>query len=639
VNDAPVNVLSTSFILNEDTVLKLSGLSVTDTDAGTGNITVTLSVPSGNGAITATSTGVVMVSGSGTNSITLTGTLANINAYLVSSASQPSYTPLQDASGTVQLTMVTSDLGNTGTGGVLTDTDTINITINPIADPISDPSSVSVVIGAAINNTIDLNSGGSALNGTNTFTYGNGVVMSSGSGANFNWTGGNTLGIDGGGSSNRIEGSESVMFSFPSGMQYMGMQVKNAADDTLKITAGLEVQDLSSSGTITGQVTSSLGIPSALNMQVSLLIQYMDGTSSTASATVSLGGAWTLSYNTGGKAIASATVTSLIDGDLFSQGGGSAGATTFTISTDMKNFTISQDSANTYSFGANNNGFQIQAISANASTTGNGYSYPVDLYALNPDPSETITSLKLSDLPVDTQALTVVLANGSYVEIQPVGGVYDLSSYTSLLSSYTGTKGVDKIYLSTSTALSAGFAPTMTLETVDGSTTSLTIIGGSASSTHSGGIGNDYINGGAGDDTLAGGAGNDTLTGGLGNDVFKWNLADAGTPTTPAVDRITDFNTTASTDKLDLRDLLTGESHTAASLDNYLHFEVTGGNTIVHISSAGGFGDNNPINVPVSAVTETQQIVMVGVDLSAGNLTTDQQIIQSLINNQKLITD
>ncbi|MDI1309925.1 MAG: tandem-95 repeat protein, partial [Methylotenera sp.] len=668
VNDVPVNAMPASYTTNEDTTLKLSGLSVTDVDAGTGSITVTLSVPSSNGTIAATGTGVVTVSGSGTTSITLTGTLANINAYLASATNQPTYTPAKDVSGTVQLTMVTSDQGNTGTGNVLTDTDTVNITITPIADPISDPNSVSVVVGAAISNTIDLSSGGSGVDGVNSFTFGNGVIMSSGSGANFNLSNGNDLGVKGGpsGGSNRIDGSESIIFSFPSGMQSMSLQLKNTASDTLKLTAGLEVPDLNSSGTITGQVTcpAAQGTPSSSNMQVSLVLQYTDGTTSSPFiATVSSGGAWSLSYNTGGKTISSANVTALVDGDLFNNGG--TDATTFNISTDMKSFTIAPDTAKTYSLNDTNDGFQIAAISANAAITGSGYSYPVDIYAINPDPSETITSLKLSDLPADTQSLTVVLANGTYVEIQPVGGVYDLSAYTSLLSTST-TTSVDKIYLTTSTALTSGFSPTMTLETVDGSTTSVTIIGGSASSTHTGGSYNDYINGGAGSDTINGGAGEDilvggtgadTITGGAGNDtmtggnasvddslsdVFVWNLADAGTVGSPAIDTITTFSTVAAAsggDVLDLRDLITGTATTADALDNYLHFEKSGSDTILHITSSGTYGDNNTVGADaVLSAKDVQQIVFTNVDL-IGTSTTDQQVIQNLLTNNKLIVD
>ena len=154
-----------------------------------------------------------------------------------------------------------------------------------------------------------------------------------------------------------------------------------------------------------------------------------------------------------------------------------------------------------------------------------------------------------------------------------------------------------------------------------------------------GGAGADTINGGLGADTILGGKGNDLLTGGSAgvSDVFKWELADAGTKGTPAVDTITDFDATAVAsggDALDLRDLLVGENHDVGvgNLANYLHFEKSGANTIVHISSAGDFASG------YSASKEVQTVVMQGVDL-IGTMNTDQQIIQDLLTKGKLYTD
>jgi len=137
------------------------------------------------------------------------------------------------------------------------------------------------------------------------------------------------------------------------------------------------------------------------------------------------------------------------------------------------------------------------------------------------------------------------------------------------------------------------------------------------------------------DDRLAGGAGNDTLTGGLGADVFVWKLGDQGSTGIPAVDRVTDFNSLANGDKLDLRDLLQGENHTmgTGNLANFLHFEKSGDDTIVHVSSSGGFSSG------YNAGNENQTIILQGADLSAGGLTTDQLVIQDLLNKGKLQTD
>jgi len=133
VNDAPVNTLPATFATNEDMSVKLAGLSVADVDAAGGTITVTLGVASGT--LTAANAGSVTVSGSGTASLVLSGTLANINAYLASVANQPSYVPVANANGAVTLTMTTNDGGNSGSGGALSDTDTSTINIAAVNDP------------------------------------------------------------------------------------------------------------------------------------------------------------------------------------------------------------------------------------------------------------------------------------------------------------------------------------------------------------------------------------------------------------------------------------------------------------------------------------------------------------------------
>ena len=154
-----------------------------------------------------------------------------------------------------------------------------------------------------------------------------------------------------------------------------------------------------------------------------------------------------------------------------------------------------------------------------------------------------------------------------------------------------------------------------------------------------GGAGDDVLDGGAGDDVIVGGAGNDTLTGGLGADVFEWSLAARGVNGSPSVDHITDFDTAsvaAGGDALDLRDLLQGEARDGiepGNLLNYLHFEQSGGNTLVHVSSTGGFADG------YSAGKEDNTIVLDGVDVFSGGLSSDQQIIQDLLSKGKLLTD
>ncbi|MDP3512257.1 MAG: Ig-like domain-containing protein [Sulfuritalea sp.] len=158
-----------------------------------------------------------------------------------------------------------------------------------------------------------------------------------------------------------------------------------------------------------------------------------------------------------------------------------------------------------------------------------------------------------------------------------------------------------------------------------------------------GGAGDDVLAGGSGADTLSGGAGNDSLSGGLGDlvsDTFEWTLADVGAKGAPAVDTITDFDASAAPsggDVLDLRDLLSGENQGAdiGNLASFLHFEKSGSDTMVHISSSGGFGSG------YTPAAEDQTVILQDVDLYAfvGSNATDQQIIQDLLTKGKLITD
>ncbi|MDO6388409.1 tandem-95 repeat protein, partial [Uliginosibacterium sp. 31-12] len=192
---------------------------------------------------------------------------------------------------------------------------------------------------------------------------------------------------------------------------------------------------------------------------------------------------------------------------------------------------------------------------------------------------------------------------------------------------------------------------------------------GTGSGTHLlyGGVGDDYLVGGSGSDALRGGEGNDRLEGGAGNDVmrgdlgadvFAWSLNDqasasgttaaldgnvygvaAGIGLSSTTDLVTDFSK-ADGDVLDLRDLLSGESHLGVdpgNLSNYLHFEVSNGNTVVHISSTGGFTSGT-----YDATKEDQTIVLQGVNLlndGTASLLSDNAVIQDMLKNNRLIVD
>jgi VCBS repeat-containing protein len=137
VNDlAPINSTPTSYSATEDTAVALAGLSITDADGTPGTMTVTLSSATGS-SLVATSGGSVTVSGSGTNALSLSGTVAEINAFLAS-GSRPTFTAAADFNGSTWITMLTSDNGGGTSGPVRTDRDVIAVTVAAAADATND---------------------------------------------------------------------------------------------------------------------------------------------------------------------------------------------------------------------------------------------------------------------------------------------------------------------------------------------------------------------------------------------------------------------------------------------------------------------------------------------------------------------
>ncbi|HEV7912711.1 MAG TPA: VCBS domain-containing protein, partial [Albitalea sp.] len=240
-------------------------------------------------------------------------------------------------------------------------------------------------------------------------------------------------------------------------------------------------------------------------------------------------------------------------------------------------------------------------------------------FKLSGTPDTSYAVLGSGNLPLYSAANAPVLSEVQDIVVDPTPGIYDLR---------TGT-------------------------TLNGGAGNQILTGSLARDKLIGGAGNDTLIGGAGDDTLIGGTGNDRLTGGTGHDVFRWELNDNGVPGTPARDVIADFdNASYAGDVLDLRDILVGETHVANSLvmpvvtttnalsitasngnlGNYLHFTVSGGDTVVEISSSGGFSGG------YSAGAVDQVITITGVNL-VGAFANDSQVINDLLKRGKLLTD
>lgn len=129
INDAPTITAPGSISITEDVPGALTGISFADVDAGSGNVTVTLSVASGT--LSATSSGGVTVGGTA-SALTLSGTIADINAFIA--ASGVSFTTASNAVSNVTLTVAINDGGNSGSGGAQTDSTTVTLTVTAVND-------------------------------------------------------------------------------------------------------------------------------------------------------------------------------------------------------------------------------------------------------------------------------------------------------------------------------------------------------------------------------------------------------------------------------------------------------------------------------------------------------------------------
>ncbi|HVK12983.1 MAG TPA: Ig-like domain-containing protein, partial [Gemmataceae bacterium] len=135
-NQPPVNALPAAPTALEDVSTSIAGVSVADPDAGTANIKVTLSVPTGTLTVAdnvVSGLTAAQITGNGTGTVVITATQAAINTTLAD-ASGLKFKTAADAGANVVLTMTTDDLGNTGSGGAKTDTDTVTIAVTSVND-------------------------------------------------------------------------------------------------------------------------------------------------------------------------------------------------------------------------------------------------------------------------------------------------------------------------------------------------------------------------------------------------------------------------------------------------------------------------------------------------------------------------
>ena len=127
VNDAPVLTVPGAQTVNENSTTAISGFDLFDIDAGYETVTATLSVS--NGTIDVTGFAGLTLTNNGTGTVTIDGPIVQIKNALNSIL----YTPNGGYSGSDTLSITVNDNGNTGTGGPLSDTETVAITVTDLS--------------------------------------------------------------------------------------------------------------------------------------------------------------------------------------------------------------------------------------------------------------------------------------------------------------------------------------------------------------------------------------------------------------------------------------------------------------------------------------------------------------------------
>ncbi len=132
VNDAPIVSVPGTQTMAEDTATAITGISVADADALGADLTTRLQVTNGVLSVTLSGSASIIAGSTGSADLTIQGSRVEINDTLATLQ----YTGAADQSGVGAdtLTVTANDLGNTGSGGVLLDVNTVQIDITPVDD-------------------------------------------------------------------------------------------------------------------------------------------------------------------------------------------------------------------------------------------------------------------------------------------------------------------------------------------------------------------------------------------------------------------------------------------------------------------------------------------------------------------------
>ncbi|WP_063771671.1 beta strand repeat-containing protein [Cupriavidus necator] len=531
-NDAAVNAVPLAQVVNEDTPLVFrtangNALSISDVD----NASHTVTLSASHGAITLSGVaGLQFLSGDGTadSTMTFTGSDAAINAAL----NGMSFLGEKDYAGTASLQMQTND-------GASVDTDTVAIALNPVNDaPVAagdvvyvsnSTSNILIPVSALLGNDVDID--GRALSIT-------AVDSASGTVSGLRLvteSNGTFIEFD---SDNK---STSGSFSYT---------VSDGAGGTSTATVTVNVMDKNSSAGFSLE-------------NLSYQASYLDGGGNSDTMTgagvgdVFIGGgaADTLNGGTGDDVLRGGASNDVIDGGL---------------GIDMLDFSDATG-AITFSLTQSSSGTQV--------TLGGGLGK--DTYSN----IEGVIGSAYNDTLTGSSANDIIRAGAGNDTINGGAGI-DLLDF----SDATGAVNISLTQSSTDatvnlSAVGLGTDTYRNMEGVVGSAFSDNLIGSSGNDVLRGGAGDDNLAGGSGNDTLIGGAGVDILTGGAGSDTFAFLRADPA-----SVDKITDFDrapAAAGGDVLDLSDLLSGVTVTAANAGQFVRLSEVDGNTVVSLDRDG----------------------------------------------------
>ncbi|MDM5083989.1 retention module-containing protein [Aeromonas rivipollensis] len=656
VNDAPINVLPTDpQVAQEDKPFTIQGLQVKDVDAGSGNIEVRLSVT--HGSLTVLNAAGVTVIGDGSGSLLLSGTLAQINALLSGGID---YLGNSNFNGNDALTMVTNDLGNTGSGGALGDTDVLPIEVQAVNDApvnllpgtpqVAQEDTPFVIKGLQVQD-VDAGSGPmevrlSVLHGT--------LVLADGSGVTVTGSGSDTLVLSG--------SQDAINALLAGGVTYQGEQDFNGQDALTMVT-----NDKGNTGSGGAQVDTDV-LPIEVQAVNDAPVTQVPGAMQVKEdGSLSLAGISVKDVDAGTAPISMVLrvehgVLTLLGaaGAVSVQGAGSSEITLVGSLDDLNNLingNLHYEPAKDF-WGQDN----LTITTSDQGNTGSGgvltdsAQIGIQVTAEADDPqlslgTHDIHALQGAWVPLNLSASVVNPATGELsIRIQNLGSAQVVDEHGQSVGHadsngdwlLPGDQSVP-LYLS---GLTAGdHALTLSAESSAGGSTLRSaeetlnihsqsghdLLGSDQSDWLFGSTGDDRILGGLGDDVLRGGQGNDILTGGAGSDLFVWGSGDEGTAALPAIDTVTDFHPEEG-DKIDLADLLKGVTDNSVDgLLGHLSASVT--------ASSGGLSDVNLSVSPAGDGQVTQQITLKDVDLSGWNLSgsSSHDILQSMLDQHSLI--